>query len=53
MTGRPNQCLRCHSLGHLVKDCPKSSQRQTPQVRAIATDPAETMTTAVAETGSG
>ena len=24
VTGRPNQCLRCHTLGHLVKDCPKS-----------------------------
>lgn len=24
VTGRPNQCLRCHTMGHLVKDCAKS-----------------------------
>ena len=22
VTGRPNQCLNCHLMGHLVKDCP-------------------------------
>lgn len=23
VSGRPNQCLRCHQLGHLVRDCPR------------------------------
>ena len=24
VTGRPNQCLSCHKMGHLVKDCPSA-----------------------------
>lgn len=30
VTGRPNQCLRCSVLGHLVKDCPKAQNRFGP-----------------------
>ena len=34
VTGRPNQCLSCHKMGHLVKDCPSTqSWRGPPRAR--------------------
>ena len=34
VTGRPNQCLNCHLMGHLVKDCPTAQTwRSQPRAR--------------------
>ncbi|KAI5081509.1 hypothetical protein GOP47_0004692 [Adiantum capillus-veneris] len=55
VTGRPNQCLRCHTLGHLVKDCPKAQNWEV-QPRGNQTQPPrtrhrETMSYATAVSG--
>ena len=39
VTGRPNQCLNCHLMGHLVKDCPTAQTWRGQQPRANAAPP--------------